>query len=115
MQILIAATRPLNLDEVNVALQISEDCVRFKDIELEPDVEGTIKRLCGSVIRITDSTVDFMHQTAKEFLTASPPASEHSQNLIWGASLNIAQSHCVLGSICLRYLALTDWNEKPVR
>lgn len=115
LQILIAATRPLNLDEVNVALQISEDCVRFEDIELEPDVEGTIKRLCGSVIRITDSTVDFMHQTAREFLTTSRIALEPPQNLTWRASIDHYQAHCNLGSICLRYLALTDWNERPVR
>lgn len=111
LQILIAAARPLNLEEVNVALQIRDNCVYFEDIDLEPDIESAIKWLCGSVLRITDSTVDFMHQTAKEFLTASQSASEQSQNLTWGASLNISQSHCVLGIICLRYLALEDWKE----
>lgn len=133
LQILIAATRPLSLTEVNIAMQIREDCLELSDIDLEPDMHGTIKRLCGSLICVIDSTVDFMHQTAREFLvthqyspkeceklaimepTSSQSIPKKPQDLTWRASINVAQSHCVLGSICLRFLDIESWGWHPRR
>ncbi|KAI0840854.1 hypothetical protein F5Y06DRAFT_294126 [Hypoxylon sp. FL0890] len=77
LMIILAATRPLRVDEISVALAVTpeDDTTRsgrttFDDIEydLVHPFENHIKSLCGHFIRIIRQKVYFVHETAREFL-----------------------------------------------
>ncbi|KAI8188958.1 Vegetative incompatibility protein HET-E-1 [Colletotrichum sp. SAR 10_65] len=59
LQIVLAATRPLTLDEINMAMCISSTHRTVQDLlqDLEPDMEYTVKQLGGFFVRIINSTV----------------------------------------------------------
>jgi ankyrin repeat protein len=107
LSILLVATRPLSLDEINICLSLDLDTEELADLEEEPDINHTVKTLGGLFIRIAQSQVSFVHQTAREYLlrdssSTSPRKSmQHSIDSL-GANLTLAQS-------CLRYLLLQDW------
>src|SRR5256885_13645207 len=73
LQIAVIASRPSTLSEFNMALGIrsvdtSEDDVRPR---LQKDLQRYLLRLCGPFLRVVTSTVQLVHQTAKEFLLNS--------------------------------------------
>ncbi|PUU83435.1 NACHT-ANK domain protein transcript variant 1 [Tuber borchii] len=69
LHIVVGATRPLTLAEIFVAFRIRQHHRTTKDIEVMPlKFETTVKNLCGLFIRIIDSKVYLVHQTAREFL-----------------------------------------------
>ncbi|KAI8179695.1 hypothetical protein K4K52_002188 [Colletotrichum sp. SAR 10_76] len=59
LQIILAATRPLTLEEINLAMNINSTHETVQDLldDLEPDVEYTVKKLGGFFVRIMNSTV----------------------------------------------------------
>lgn len=82
--ILLAAMRPLTVDEMNVALAIKADHDTFAvarsrprpsrrtfqslEYELVYPPENYLKSLCGHFIRVIHGRVYLVHQTAREFL-----------------------------------------------
>ncbi|KAI0387620.1 hypothetical protein F5Y04DRAFT_8385 [Hypomontagnella monticulosa] len=77
LEIILAAVRPLTVDEISVALaMIPEDdgtrsgTTTFDSIEydLVYPFENHVKSLCGHFIRIIRQKVYFVHETAREFL-----------------------------------------------
>jgi hypothetical protein len=92
LQIVIAAARPLTLDETNVAMAIpSENAARAHprsgpeirlakahppkivslevlDSHLKLSFENFVKSLCGHFLRIIHQRIYFVHQTAREYL-----------------------------------------------
>ena len=68
LEIIVGAFRPLSLGELNIAFVIEPGNKNEMDLDLEPDIESTVKSLCGSFLRVVDSTVYLAHQTAREFL-----------------------------------------------
>ena len=83
LQILVAATRPLTLDEMNIALSITPSHQTLASImsELKHPAENYISSLCGHFIRVIRSKVYLVHQTAKEFLLYDHAAHSHSNPL----------------------------------
>lgn len=70
LQIMIAATRALTVEEMNVALAV-EPGMRSKselDIESEEEFKYTVRNLCGLLVKIVDNNIHLIHQTAKIFL-----------------------------------------------
>lgn len=67
LQTIIAAHRPLTLDEINLVMSIKERHRTLKD--LEPCVVQTLRNLSGLFIRVIESKVYLVHQTGKEFLS----------------------------------------------
>jgi hypothetical protein len=41
-----------------------------EDLDLEPDIESTVKSFCGIFLRVIGSTIYLAHQTVCEFLLA---------------------------------------------
>ncbi|OBT80382.1 hypothetical protein VF21_00914 [Pseudogymnoascus sp. 05NY08] len=78
LQIILAATRPLTLDETNVALALAirkeepESQTKLK-WELWPadKFQSVVINLCGLFVSVYDSELSFIHQTAREFLMDS--------------------------------------------
>ncbi|KAF6802449.1 ankyrin repeat protein [Colletotrichum sojae] len=110
LQIILAATRPLTLDEVNMSMSLSEDHKSVKDLfaDTEPNVEYTVKRLGGFFVRIINSSVYLVHQTARDFLLRTAKAGPSS----WEYSFDLARCHEVLAGSTITFLLLDGW---PVR
>lgn len=73
LHIIVAAARPLTLQEMNIALSIDEKLDREEYNELDLESEGQfrnkIRNLCGLFVSIIDSKIYLIHQTAREFLS----------------------------------------------
>ncbi|KAI0506750.1 ankyrin repeat-containing domain protein [Xylaria bambusicola] len=120
LQIVIAAYRPLRLEELAEALAFRGESHRCHD-ELARDLlpirhlNSAVRETCGLFIVVQDSQVFLLHQTAREFLIRLPaqPFDTRSHSLKWQHSLDLEESHGLLSDICVRYLLLTDF-QKPV-
>lgn len=84
LNLVLAATRPLSVEELSIALAVTPEFDTFKDNgkrrkpsrycfgDIEQDLvypfENHIKALCGHFIRIIQNKIYFVHETAREFL-----------------------------------------------
>ncbi|KAL2807696.1 hypothetical protein BJX63DRAFT_425159 [Aspergillus granulosus] len=90
LSIILAASRPLTLPEMNIAVN---------------DFKSRLRTLCGLFISIYQGRIHFLHQTAREFLVGDLGSS----NTIplepsWRHSIAMTQAHEVLATVCVRYL-----------
>jgi ankyrin repeat protein len=109
LQILLAAGRPLSLEEANYALTLATEKERFGSHEALRDAlwpphtfKDSVKNLCGLFISVHDGRLSFIHQTAREFLLSSTREGN------WQGRFTMPKSHSTLSSACLRYLLLPD-------
>jgi ankyrin repeat protein len=110
LSIILAASRPLTVAEMNVALSVnlppgSRDNPDSCSLELESkdDFHETLRRVCGLFVSIYHDRVYFLHQTAREFLLATPPSAGHAAPP-WMHSITMRQAHTVLAEVCVVYL-----------
>jgi hypothetical protein len=119
LHIIVAAARPLTLQELNVALAIKEGTTSCRDHDLIPKevFPVRIRNLCGLFIRINNSKVTLIHQTAKEFLVtedtatlrrplvlkdiSNSPGHSSSCQGVWKHSLEPRESNLLLAKICI--------------
>jgi hypothetical protein len=106
LQIIIAATRPLTLEETCIALAFRPS---FKDCkELEADLkypfENYVKSVCGHFVRVIHSTVYLVHQTARAFLLSHTSHDAVSGYGSWQHSFSIRESNYVLLEISICYI-----------
>jgi hypothetical protein len=113
LQIVVAAARPLTLDEMDIALAIKSDHKSLKD--LEPyrlfSFQTAVKDICGLFVRVIDSKIFLIHQTAKEFLikdSTTIPTTE-----MWKHSLSPIESNLTLANRCIYYLLFTVFETDP--
>ncbi|KAK5993626.1 Vegetative incompatibility HET-E-1-like protein [Cladobotryum mycophilum] len=109
LEIILAATRPLTLEEANHALTLRvakgdfPSQVAIND-ELWPK-EGfktVVKNLSGLFITVCDSRLSFIHLTAREFLTDTNKQGK------WHGRFPVQQSHATMSISCIRYLSAVD-------
>ncbi|KAK2786457.1 hypothetical protein FQN53_006613 [Emmonsiellopsis sp. PD_33] len=117
LHIIVAATRPLTLQEMNVALSIRENHQSYDDLNLKSDerFHEIIRDLCGLFVTVVNSRVYLLHQTAKEFLVKSTSGlhPNNSQGGIkWKHSLVPQQSHRVLFDICVWHLLFPQFDSQ---
>ncbi|KAJ0287931.1 hypothetical protein Brms1b_004065 [Colletotrichum noveboracense] len=107
LQIILAATRPLTLDEINMAMCISSTHRTVQDLlqDLEPDMEYTVKQLGGFFVRIINSTVHLVHQTARDFLLVTTSM----KSTAWTHSLKLSDCHSTMTHSTIQYLLLDGW------
>ncbi|KAL7914748.1 hypothetical protein GGI35DRAFT_435150 [Trichoderma velutinum] len=103
LNIIFAARRPLSLAEMNAAVNI-DILSRTIDLEREEDFKFRLRSWCGLFISIHHDNIYFIHQTAREFLQSSSPASISANPERWQHSICIHQAHAVLLEICQAYL-----------
>ncbi|PVH83178.1 hypothetical protein DL98DRAFT_585890 [Cadophora sp. DSE1049] len=129
LQIILAATRPLTLDEINIALSILPAHSSLVELSstLKYPCENYIKSLCGHFIRIIRSKVYLVHLTAKEFLLqqghdVTITNTENSETQItqtgtsilnWQHSLAIQDSERILLMSCVSYLKIFENEDLP--
>ena len=119
LHIVVAAKRPLNLAEMNIALSIEETSSSIEDLELEPEssFQTTVRELCGLFVTIRDSKFYLIHQTAKEFLISDQPSDRGGDDAggkQWRHSLEPAESNNVLAKICMSYLMFAVFETHPL-
>lgn len=110
LHIIVAATRPLTLREMNFAVALDEGDHQSHDgLSQLPDdhFQETLRSICGLCIVVVDSKIYLLHQTVKEFLVerdATQTTESDGENYAWKYSLKPQQSHCILAEICIRHL-----------
>ncbi|CRG90005.1 Ankyrin repeat, PH and SEC7 domain containing protein secG [Talaromyces islandicus] len=103
LHIIVAATRPLTLAEMNLAPE-----GRFRMY---------VRDLCGLFVNIIDSNLYLFHQTAKEFLVPKhnfDPSGDHCNQFGWKNSLKPPESHRILCKICVWHLLFTEFDTPPL-
>ena len=111
-ELILAATRPLSLEEANMALTIAtrdESCKSQRALELWPlkSFTTTVQNICGLFVSVHDGKLFLIHQTARDFLIKTPKsASTHLHK--WKGYLDMAVAHGTMSRICLDYLSFQD-------
>ena len=113
LQIVCAATRPLDLKEANIALTLATTNTRYKTHSELKDAtwsserfSSTVKNLCGLLVTVHNhDKLSLIHQTAREFLTQSPEEQTET-SLVWHGSVCMPTSHGLMSETCMRYLSL---------
>ena len=118
LHVVVAATRPLALHEMNIAIAIDEKLKdeepfqSYAELDLDDDMpfKTKIRNICGLFVSIHDSKVYLIHQTAREFLVSRTDSPNFSTlgTETWKHSLNPVESNHVLVNICLAYLLLSN-------
>ncbi|KAJ5909138.1 hypothetical protein N7495_001820 [Penicillium taxi] len=106
LEIIVAARRPLTIQEMAIALGIatSSDSQTIKQAELDPvDLEEKLRQLCGLFIFTHNSKIYLIHQTAREFLIKK---GFNNLNYKYWSSLYDAED--LMAQICLRFLLMDD-------
>jgi ankyrin repeat domain-containing protein 50 len=112
LQLVLAARRPLTLDEANYALTLALQEQKLASHAALDDQKwprekfrSVVTNYCGLFISVYDSKISFIHQTAREFLTA--PKREGKEGN-WKGIFSLPQSHSTMSRLCLQYLLFPD-------
>lgn len=115
LQLIVAATRPLSLQEVNIALTLATQkpsCTSYEaldqDLWPQKNFKSIVRNMCGLFVSIHDGKVSLIHQTAREFLVRRTEMPE-LQSAKWQGYLDMATAHCTMSQICLDYLNFDDF------
>ncbi|KAF3004398.1 hypothetical protein E8E13_010156 [Curvularia kusanoi] len=111
LSIIFAATRALTLAELNIAMEIQPTTQSRKDLDLEDNrhFESRLRSLCGLFVSVYRKKVYFLHQTAREFLSADPSTSASGPgSSLWQSSISPQGAHKILAAQCMRYLSFSE-------
>ncbi|KAH7186845.1 hypothetical protein DER44DRAFT_801796 [Fusarium oxysporum] len=113
LSIILAASRPLTLSEMNVAVNVDYTLQSIHDLDLEDDEDFKmrLRSWCGLFVSVYQGNIYFLHQTAREFLLAdlASPTTVSSE-LHWHHSITIQEAHAVLVELCVLYLNFFNSN-----
>ena len=116
LQLVVAATRPLSVTELNIALPLRLGDPRshhnFVDEELEPDdqFKTTIRNWCGLFLTVVDNLVYLLHQTAREFLIAKQSDNVNASTG-WKNSIQLWKAEILMTHKCVAYLMFNELND----
>ncbi|KAI2617195.1 hypothetical protein GGR54DRAFT_218280 [Hypoxylon sp. NC1633] len=108
LQIVVAAERPLSIEEMATALAVEKHYKFYDQLKIEPihRFRKYVRDLCGLFVTIVDSKIYLIHQTAREFLVREPDLSGSNMIPKWQHSLDLMESDLVLAEVCMWYLLL---------
>jgi hypothetical protein len=127
LSIVLAAIRPLTLMELKIAFSIDRNG-NHSMLDKNPEVESSepkvavvgpmerafresIRQYCGLFIRITNSRVYLIHQTAQEFLLESQIINNDNNLTGWNHSFKNADTNLIMARSCIWYLMLPQFGE----
>ncbi|KAI1114830.1 hypothetical protein F5Y14DRAFT_154633 [Nemania sp. NC0429] len=114
LSIILAARRPLTVSEMKLACSIDTKTQSIIDSEEEnQDFKLRLRSWCGLFVSIHHEKVYFLHQTAKEFLSESPPSMTISSAVCWQNSITNRNAHEVLAEACIVYLYSLNSDNGP--
>ncbi|PIG79045.1 ankyrin repeat-containing protein [Aspergillus arachidicola] len=136
LHIVIGATRPLTLQEMNIALILHERHQSYGDLDLgsQDRFQENMRDLCGLFITVVEGKIYLLHQTAREFLvqentsdstlyvfyhtarrilfrSSRKERNDNIQSLSWKHSITLKESHRIIATICIQYLLLSDFGK----
>ncbi|KJR82158.1 ankyrin repeat-containing protein [Sporothrix schenckii 1099-18] len=119
LHFLVAALRPLTVEELNFALALLPHHRNYDEVVMIPEARFRehIRELCGLLVTVIDSKVYLLHQTVKEFLVwdkdidSEEASSTHGPRLVWKYSLHGQESQQIIANACMRSLHLHDTEE----
>jgi hypothetical protein len=109
LRLIVAARRPLTVSEIDVALEIRPESSSYEDLGLQ-GVDGRkewIRASCGLFVRVVDSRVFLIHQTAREFLLRGE--NEILDSKSWRHSIDLQDAHRELSKICITHLFFQEF------
>ncbi|ORY65137.1 ankyrin repeat-containing domain protein [Pseudomassariella vexata] len=109
LQIVLTATSPMSLHQINVAMGINAKTSSIEGLLecLEPNMEETVTGLGRIFIAIRNDKVELIHQTARQFLLRTE-ASQNGQGS-WRHSIDLLESNLLLAEKCVACLLMQDW------
>jgi hypothetical protein len=123
LYMVLFAERPMTLAEMNIALNITDGCKSFEDIDHQDTDEllkTQIRTLCGLFLSIVGSKIYLIHQTVKEFLISAPEiaaggSSNYGTLPLWESTFVPYIGHQILARACISYLFLFEDDTIPPR
>jgi ankyrin repeat protein len=109
LQIVVGARRPLNVQEMAIALGIatSTQPKSLDQVKLDPvRLERNIRQWCGLFVFINHARLYLIHQTAKEFLVCDSAFNIFSPK--WKHCLNSCMVEKEMTRICVEVLCFED-------
>lgn len=113
LYIILGAVRPLSIEEMNIAFVIKPEDRSYDGLSLEPAIVITIRNLCGLFVKVIDSKIYLVHQTARKFLIDVMNSRVEDFD-IWQNPLGPLEADNVLAQTCVSYLMLKDFEEQPL-
>jgi hypothetical protein len=102
--IVLVAFRPLTVGEMITAISIKTGSESSRHLgDALPDPELSIKNICGLLLRIIDSKIYLVHQTARTFLE-KPPFDHRPMDQFWKHSIDLEFHYLDLAERCMTYL-----------
>jgi ankyrin repeat protein/energy-coupling factor transporter ATP-binding protein EcfA2 len=111
LKLILGSSRPLHLDEINIAFSVAANHRTAKEIkeDCQTSIRRTLNSILGQLVRISDSKVSLVHQSAKEFILQET----ESNDKLPGAIRTIRKEGCALemATACINYLLLDNFAE----
>lgn len=109
LHIITGSSRPLTLDEIDIFLTIDDSHRTVSEVEADcqPSVQRTVQGILGPLVRISDSRVYLIHQSAKEFLQELSNQKNSPMSAIYG--INGEAADLVLASSCISFFLLDNF------
>ena len=110
LHIILAAKRPLSLEEIRVAMVIDDCHEHYDDLGMWSPVGAAdlVKNISGLFISVVDSNDYLIHQTAREFMLGEDRGG-------WSKSFRLTRSNLVLAKACIWLLQMRDYEENSLR
>ncbi|PVH90721.1 hypothetical protein DM02DRAFT_607159, partial [Periconia macrospinosa] len=113
LQIITMAFRPLTIKELNIMVQLLKWHSKTLS-ELDEETQGNFERALDSLrgfVRVADSKIYLIHQSAKEFLTRI--SERPVPGIVPDFSVSSADAHLQLADACISFLMLREF-EQPL-
>lgn len=111
--VILAAQRPLTLNELDVILAIDASSHSYSDLDLQGEAAmgDYVRLLCGLFITVHNRRVYFLHHTARDFLVRRAQHLHTTRDDQWSQSLSIEEAHKVLATACVRHLLFDEFTQ----
>ncbi|KAI7781828.1 hypothetical protein LA080_014318 [Diaporthe eres] len=116
LHLMVAAFRPLTLREMSIALNVhgspSGDDEKSLGLQPESEFKNWVLQTCGFFITVYDDKLDFIHQTAKEFLFGSGPWMLWQQGPDRFSPVTDQTAHKTMAESSIAYLSFKCFNSR---
>jgi len=112
--LILGASRHLTLDEVNLAFTVSPNHRMTQDVlsDCQTSMSRLLQGVLGPFVRVNDSRVSLVHQSAKEFLLTLAAAPDNPLSEAHGIRETTAS--LAIASASMQYLLLGDFTDDVV-
>lgn len=116
LHLMVAAFRPLTLRETNIALvvrgSLGENDENVLGLQSESEFKSWVLQTCGFFVTVYGRKLDFIHQTAKEFLFGFGPMILWQQGPDRLSPMTDKAAHKIIAESSIAYLSLKCFNSK---